>query len=449
MNIFNIFKKSSATFMGGIHPPEHKDATHNIPLERMPIPQRVVIPLSQHIGGTCEPLVAVGDDVREGQKIGEGKSFVSAPVHASISGKVTAIEEHPHPSFPSLVRSIVIENSGQASLSTWEKTVDWSALSSKEMLDKIKEAGIVGLGGAAFPSHVKLSPPKDVTLDTLIINGVECEPFLTVDHRIMIERGQDILEGVKMLRKLLNVKQVFIGIEKNKPDAISLFQQLTAGASDGAAIQVFPLTVKYPQGAEKQLIYSIVRREVPSGKLPFDVGVVVQNVGTALAMYEAVASNKPLIERAVTVGGHVNTPKNLIVRIGTPFSSVIDYAGGMAESKHPLKVLMGGPMMGIAQYTLEVPVVKGTSGILVMEQRHEKKSRPCVKCGECVQHCPMGLMPNRLADFSERDHFTECDEYNVRDCIECGVCTYICSSARPIVHLIKYAKLNLSKMKKP
>ncbi len=434
--------------MGGIHPPEHKGATQHTPLERMPIPSRVVIPLLQHIGGPCEPLVAVGDEVREGQKIGEGKSFVSASVHASISGKVTAIEELPHPSLAAPVRSIVIESSEPASPLAWEKKADWSALSGKEMLDKIKDAGIVGLGGAAFPSHVKLSPPKDTVLDTLIINGVECEPFLTVDHRVMLERGQEILDGVKMLRKLLNVKQVFIGIEKNKPDAINLFQQLTAGTSNGTAIQVFPLTVKYPQGAEKQLIYSILRREVPSGKLPFDVGVVVQNVGTALAIYEAVALNKPLIERAVTVGGHVKTPKNLIVRIGTPFSSVIDCAGGMTASKHPLKVLMGGPMMGIAQYTLDVPVIKGTSGILVMEQRHQKKSRPCVKCGECVQGCPMGLMPNRLADFSERDNFTECDAYNVRDCIECGVCTYLCSSARPIVHLVKYAKLNLSKMKK-
>ncbi len=439
-------------FKGGIHPPEYKDRTAQKSIERMPLPARVIIPLQQHIGAACEPLVNIGDEVQEGQKIGEAKAFLMSPVHASIAGKVVAIEDHPHPVSPKLVRSIVIENAAATPPRSWETTVDWSNLSSKDLLEKIQAAGIVGMGGATFPTHVKLSPPKQTTVDTVILNGVECEPYLTSDHRLMVERPLDVLEGLKIILKVMGVKQAYLAIEKNKPDAIAIMQQQLANAAgwNGVTVEVVPLTVKYPQGAEKQLIKSITGKEVPSGGLPFDVGVVVQNVGTAVAIYEAVVKEKPLIERIVTVTGDgVNDPKNLLVRIGTPFAAVIDYAGGLAPHKYPLKTLMGGPMMGLAQYTLDVPVIKGTSGILVIAETSPKKMRPCVKCGSCVEICPMNLMPNRLADFAERDNFAECDAYNVRDCIECGGCTYICTSARPIVHLVKYAKLNLSKMKKP
>lgn len=443
--------KILGSFKGGVHPPEHKHHSEQKPIERMPLPSRVVIPLQQHIGAPCEPLVKIGDEVQEGQKIGESKGFVSAPVHASISGKVVAIDDFPHPVIAKPVRAIVIENTSPTPAS-WDTKSDWSALSAKDILDKIKDAGIVGMGGAAFPTHVKLSPPKQSPVDTLIINGVECEPFLTVDHRLMVEHTEELLEGVKILLKALGVKRGFIGIEKNKPDAIQLMQKSVADAArwNGATVEVVPLKVKYPQGAEKQLIRAITGREVPSGGLPFDVGVIVQNVGTAFAIYEAVVKGKPLLERAVTVGGPgVKEAKNLLVRIGTPFASVIAFAGGIVAQQHPLKTLMGGPMMGIAQYTLDVPVIKGTSGILVLEEVQPKKRRPCVKCGSCVSICPMGLMPNRLAEFSGRDNFAECAAYHVTDCIECGGCTYTCPSGVPIVHLIKYAKLNLSKTKKP
>ena len=444
MKLFGAFK-------GGIHPPESKDLTKNSPIERMPLPSRVVIPLQQHIGAVCEPLVNVGDEVQEGQKIGAANTLISAPVHASISGKVVAIEPHPHPVANRLVRSIIIENAQAAAPRIWDKNVAWDALSTKELLDRIKEAGIVGMGGAAFPTHVKLSPPKGATLDALIINGVECEPYLTVDHRLMVEQTQEMLEGVRIIRQIVGVTRIYIGIEENKPDAIQLMRQATADASrwNGAAVTVVPLRVKYPQGAEKQLIKAVTGKEAPSGGLPFDVGVVVQNAGTAFAIYEAVVKEKPLIERFVTVtGNRIASPKNLAVRIGTPFSRVIEYAGGIAASGASLKIIMGGPMMGMAQYSQDVPVIKGTSGILALEDRGPKKDRPCVKCGMCVDVCPMGLTPNRFATLAERDDFAACDAHHVRDCIECGACAYICPSNRPIVHFVKYAKLNLIQSKK-
>lgn len=446
-----IFAMKLFGFRGGIHPPEHKQQTEHTPIQPMPIPPRVILPLQQHIGAMCEALVNVGDEVREGQKIGEAKSFIAAPVHASISGKVVAIENHVHPAMAKPVRSIVIEAANPQETASWDKIEDWSGLSPKEVLDRIQAAGIVGMGGAAFPTHVKLSPPRQSRVSAVILNGVECEPYLTSDHRLMVERPLDVIEGLKIILHALNVKQGYIAIEQNKPDAIELMQKHAAATNwKGAAVEVVPLKVKYPQGAEKQLIKTVLGKEVPSGGLPFDVEVVVQNVGTAFAIYEAVAKNKPLIERIVTVTGNgVKNAQNLLVRLGTPFSTVIDYAGGATVQEDSLKVIMGGPMMGLAQYSLDVPVIKGTSGILVLSQESEKKLLPCVKCGACVRICPMNLMPNRLAEFSERGDFAACEAYNVRDCIECGSCTYICPSARPIVHLVKYAKLNLSKTKKP
>jgi electron transport complex protein RnfC len=443
---------SKATFLGGVHPPEHKDPTDSKPIERMPLPSRVVIPLQQHTGAMCEPVVQVGHEVKEGQCIGEARGFVSSPVHASISGLVAAIDSFPHPVIPSLVRSIVIESKSPPVPAAWDKTADWSALSGRDLLDRICDAGIVGLGGAAFPTHVKLSPPTGTAVDALIVNGVECEPYLTSDHRLMVERARDVVEGVRVLLKVLGVQRAYIAIEKNKPDAIRIMREHAANRSlwNGAAVEVVPLKVKYPQGAEKQLISTILRKEVPSGGLPFHIGVVVQNVGTAFAVYEAVAKGKPLIERVVTVGGNrLKEPKNLIVRIGTTFASVIEYAGGIVPGEHRVKVIMGGPMMGIAQYTLDVPVIKGTSGITVVDEARPRKTYPCVKCGRCVEVCPMGLMPCRLADFAERDDFAACEAYHVRDCMECGACTYACMSNRPVIHLVKYAKLNLSKAKKP
>jgi electron transport complex protein RnfC len=417
----------------------------------MPLPTRVVIPLAQHLGVPCEPVVKVGDEVKEGQLIGEAKAFVSAPVHASISGTVVAIEDLPHPAAPLPVRAVVIESKTPATPLAWDRRTDWSALPAKELLEAIRAAGVVGLGGAAFPTHVKLSPAPPAKIDTLILNGVECEPYLTADHRLMLERSQEVIDGTRILLRVLGVSRVCFGIEKNKPDAIAIMQGHAGNAAlwQGVTVEVVPLEVKYPQGAEKQLIKAVTGKEVPSGGLPFQIGVVVQNVGTAVAVYEAVVKGKPLIERILTVSGDgVQQPRNLAVRVGTPFAQVIEYAGGLVSSEHPLKVIMGGPMMGLAQYTLDVPVIKGTSGIVVLQQPQSARSLPCVKCGSCVDICPMALMPNRIAYFSERRDFAECDAHHVRDCVECGACTYVCFSRRPIVHLVKYAKANLIKAKK-
>lgn len=434
------------TFKGGVHPLYNKQLTSSKPIEEIPHPQKVFIPLQQHAGAPCEPLVKVGDEVKVGQKIGESKSFISAPIHASISGKVVAIEPYPHPVLPTPVNSIIIENGGEPS-SFMADSYDWHGMDPEEIKNKIREAGIVGLGGAAFPTHVKLSPPSAKKIDSLIINGAECEPYLTNDHRLMLEKPREIIEGAKIILKTLGINRAYIGIEVNKTDAIKAMKDISN--SQEFLMEVIPLKVKYPQGAEKQLIKTILNREVPSGGLPFDVGVVVHNVGTAFAIYEAVANNKPLFERVITVSGNgIKEPKNVRVRLGTPFSRVIDYCGGF-NNNGDLKVIMGGPMMGLTQYTLDVPVIKGTSGIIVIERSLKaEKEGSCIRCGRCVEVCPMYLMPYRIADYAEKDNFVMCNEYGVRDCTECGACAYICTARRPIVHLIKYAKLSLTKKTK-
>ena len=449
------------SFRGGVHAPDRKEATRDKPIEVAPIPARVVIPLQQHTGAPCEALVKEGDTVTLGQKIGESKSFVSAPVHASIAGKVTAVQALPHPVLPKPVLSVVIEaeaagEGGAAAegpagaqpgakpaAASPELSGSWQALDNEEIKRRIREAGVVGLGGAAFPTHVKLSPSAEKPIDALILNGVECEPYLSADHRLMLERGGEILEGARIVMKVLGVRRAFLGIEANKLDAIRHMQQLAAGTG----VEVVGLKVKYPQGAEKQLIKAVLGREVPSGGLPFDVGVVVQNVGTVLAVLEAVTRGKPLIERVLTVSGDgVAEPKNLLVRIGTSFAEVLEACGG-AHLDGEAKVLMGGPMMGIAQYSLQVPVIKGTSGILVFRRGRQEKETPCIKCGRCVEVCPMGLMPVRIADYAEKDNFAMCVEYGVKDCIECGACAFVCDTKRPLVHWVKYAKWNLARKK--
>ncbi len=442
------------TFRGGVHAPDRKEATRDKPIEVLPPPSRVVIPLQQHTGAPCEALVKEGDTVALGQKIGDSKSFVSAPVHASIAGKVTAVQPLPHPVVPKPVLSVVIEaeaegaadrgaEGGQPAAGGPQPAGSWQSLDNEEIKRRIREGGVVGLGGAAFPTHVKLSPSAEKPIDALILNGVECEPYLTSDHRLMLERGGEILEGARIVMKVLGVRRAFLGIEANKLDAIRHMQELAAGAG----VEVVGLKVKYPQGAEKQLIKAVLGREVPSGGLPFDVGVVVQNVGTVLAVLEAVTLGKPLIERVLTVSGDgVGEPKNLQVRIGTSFAAVLEACGG-ASLDGEGKVLMGGPMMGIAQYSLQVPVVKGTSGILAFRRGRQEKETPCIKCGRCVEVCPMGLMPVRIADYAEKDNFAMCVEYGVKDCIECGACAFVCDTKRPIVHWVKYAKWNLARKK--
>lgn len=427
-----------ATFKGGIHPPDKKTLAANSPITEAKSPKIIVIPLSQHAGAPCKPIVTIGQEVKKGEMIGEPGGFVSAPVHSSVSGKVIAISEFPN-AMGRMVNSIVIENDLKEEWTALKDAPDYMNLPVEELKEKIKAAGIVGLGGAAFPTAVKLSPPKEKPIDVVIINGAECEPYLTADYRLMIEKPKEIIEGLKILMKVLGVTKGYVGIENNKPDAVS---KMSGAAKGEAGIEVMALEVKYPQGAEKMLIKAVAGREVPARGLPMDVGAVVQNVGTALAVYEAARYGKPLIERVVTVTGEgIKEPKNLMARVGTKISELIDECGGFRDDV--AKVVAGGPMMGFALSSLDVPVTKGTSGVLVLPEEgvvHAEDYGPCIRCGRCIDICAMGLMPSMLSILSEKGMYEEAKEYNLFDCFECGSCAFVCPSKRPIVQLVRLAK---------
>ncbi len=438
--------RASATFSGGVHPAGNKELTAHKPTVAAAIPKRVIIPLSQHIGAPCKAVVVIGQEVKKGEKVGEAGGFVSAPVHASVSGKVVAIGNFPHILGADLP-SVVIESDGKDEwVAGLKETPDYNLLSPDELKKMVSDAGIVGMGGATFPTHVKLSPPKEKPIDVVILNGAECEPYLTSDHRLMLEKPKDIIEGLRILMRILGVKKGYIGIEANKPDAIETMQKAAAGAAD---VDVVPVKVKYPQGAEKMLIKAIAHRTVPAGGLPMDAGVVVQNVGTAAAIYDAVRYGRPLIERYVTVTGRgVKDPKNFRVRLGTTFSQLIEEAGGLTEDA--AKVISGGPMMGMSQYNLEVPVIKGTSGITVMPKSEvsTKSYGPCIRCARCIDACPMMLQPSVIGLFIEKGHYEDAKDYNLMDCFECGSCTFVCPANRPRVQWVKKAKRELAKKKK-
>lgn len=432
----------------GIHPVDEKRLTAYIPIEEIKPPAKVVIPLSQHIGAPCEPLVKIGDIVKKYQKVGEPKGFVSGPVHSSISGKVIAIGRFPHPS-GNQSNSIVIESDGKdESVDGLKEHKDYLNLDPKEFRDIILNAGIVGMGGATFPTHVKLSPPKGKKINTVILNGAECEPYLTADDRLMVEMPYEVVEGMKILMHIMEVKEGYIGIEDDKPGAIDAIGK----AASGTAIRVISLKKKYPQGAEKQLIKSILGKEVPSGGLPMDIGVVVQNVGTAVAVYNAVRYGIPLIERIVTITGHaIKKPGNFKIRIGTLLEHVITECGGFIDGfiGNPGKIIFGGPLMGIAQYSLHVPILKGTSGILIVPKEEVllEDFRACIRCGRCVAACPIRLLPNMYSIIAEVGKPKEAEKFYILDCIECGCCTYVCPSRRPIVHQIRYIKAEMRKAK--
>jgi electron transport complex protein RnfC len=427
-----------ATFKGGIHPPDKKELSRDKVVTPTRPPKKVVIPISQHIGAPCKTIVSIGQEVKKGEMIASPEGFVSAPVFSSISGKVIAIADFPN-AMGRMVTSVVIENDEKEEWAALKDNPDYMKLSPDELKAKVKDAGIVGMGGAAFPSHVKLSPPKEKPIDVVILNGAECEPYLTADYRLMLERPEDIVEGLKVLMRILGVTKGFIGIENNKPDAIEIMRK---AVSAEANIQVCPLEVKYPQGAEKMLIKACVDREVPPRALPMDVGVVVHNIGTTLAVYEAARYGKPLIDRVVTVTGEgIKEPKNLLVKIGTLISDLIEECGGFVSET--AKIISGGPMMGFAVYSTEVPVTKGTSGILVLPESdtlHSEEFGPCIRCGRCIDACPMGLMPSMLSVLSEKGFYEDAKEYNLFDCFECGSCTYVCPSKRPIVQFVRLAK---------
>lgn len=424
---------------------EHKHLTEDKPIERALLPSKVYIPLLQHLGKPLDIFqVKLGDEVRRGQLLATSDKGVFAPIHSSISGKVAMIADFPHP-VSGVSRAIVIESDGkdEAVLDMAPRTEpEVKALAAEALKKIIFEAGIVGLGGATFPTHIKLSPSKPI--ETLIVNGAECEPYLTTDYRLMVERKDEIVEGACLVASILKPKRVLIAIEDNKPEAIKLMRQ-RAGA---LGWKVVVLKTAYPQGGEKQIIKSCIGREVPSGKLPFDIGVVVQNVATCYAIYEAVYLRKPLYERVVTVSGPcLANPKNLLARIGTRVGDLIEQCGPLV--KQPKKIVMGGPMMGIAQYTMDGPVIKGTSGVVLFDEVSEKEEEEsfCVRCGECVQNCPMGLNPGLISLAINRDRLDLAEEYGIMDCIECGLCAYLCPSRRNIVQAIKAAKIKIRNSK--
>lgn len=424
---------------GGVHPPENK-LTAGIPIEYLPVPGNIIIPLSQHIGAPANPIVAKGDKVKTGQLIAEGKGFVSANVHSSVSGKVSKVDTAADSSGLKQM-SVYIDVEGDEWIENIDRTneiVKDIKLSPEEIVKKCFESGIVGMGGATFPSHIKLNVPSGKKCDVLIINGVECEPYLTSDHRLMLEKGEEMLVGVSILMKALKVEKAMIGIENNKPDAISRLTSLAAGFP---GMSVHPLKVKYPQGAEKQLIKALINREVPSGRLPIDVGAVVHNAGTAFAVYEAVQKNKPLIERVVTVTGKsVAKPGNYMVRIGTPISRVLEAAGGIPEGTG--KIINGGPMMGKAVSNTDAPVVKGMSGIVLIPASEAVREtiNPCIRCAKCVSVCPIHLEPYLLMTLAEKGLFERAGKERITDCMECGSCSYTCPAGRPLLDYIRLGK---------
>lgn len=431
--------------LGGIHPKENKISA-GLQIEPIEIPAQVAIPLTQHIGAPCQAVVKRGDKVKVGTLIGRSVGFVSANIHSPVSGSVFKLDKVLDASGYKR-DAVIIKVDGDE----WEESIDTSDtlikecnLSSKEIIDKVAAAGIVGMGGATFPTHIKLTPPPGTKAEVLIINGVECEPYLTSDHQLMMEKTEEILVGVSILMKALNVNRAVIGIENNKKDAISKFNKLIKAYP---GVSVLPLKVQYPQGGEKQLIDATIKRQVPSGQLPISVGAVVQNVGTTFAVYEAVQKNKPLVERVVTVTGKdVKKPCNVLSRIGIPITNLIDFAGGLPETTG--KVISGGPMMGKALASIEVPVTKGTSGVLIVQtlEAKRKQMRDCIRCAKCIDVCPMGLNPTLLMTLTEYSEWDRAEKERVMDCIECGSCSYTCPSDRPLLDYIRLGKSTVGKL---
>ena len=426
------------TFSGGVHPPAAKGLTKGAAIVEASLPGSAIIPLRQSLGAPARPCVEVGDEVQVGQKIAEATGFVSVPLHASIAGKITEIGRFPHP-VGGEQDAIVIEGDGS---DEWHESVtpreDVESLSADEIRDAVQDAGLVGLGGAAFPTRVKLSPPESKPIDSVILNGAECEPWLTADHRLMVERPEEILGGLRVFMKALGCERGFVGIEANKPDAVEAMRK---AIPKGSKIKVVALQVKYPQGAEKQLIHAILKRAVPAGGLPMDVGVVVQNVGTSLAAYEAVHLGRPLVRRVVTVTGTpLASPSNFMARIGTPVSALVEQAGGTTGDVS--KVISGGPMMGVAQFTLDVPVIKGMSGVLFLSPGETDVGTPdpCLRCAHCVHSCPMKLVPTTIEKLVMAEKIDEAVSAGLLDCIECGSCAYVCPSRRRLVQYFKYGK---------
>ena len=437
----SIREERLAGYYGGVHPSERKEYSEHIALEKFPEPKTLVISMSQHLGAPANPIVQVGDTVKVGQKIGEAAGFISAPVHSSVSGTVVAVEPRMHATRGSEVMAVVIESDGKDTLDESVKpNKDLDSLTPDEIINIVREAGIVGMGGAGFPTCVKLKPEKPV--DTILLNGCECEPLLTANHRVLLEFADDIIYGLKAILKTTGAEKGLIVIEDNKPDAIELMQ---AKVADLDNIEVVVAKTKYPQGAEKTLIKRVMGRQVPRGGLPADVGVIVDNISTVKAISDAIQTGMPLIERVATVTGEkIKNPGNYIVKIGTSVKELIDYCGGTTDDDVLIK--MGGPMMGFALSDLNVPMMKGSNGIIAIDT-DQTAEQPCIKCGRCVDVCPMELSPLYFAKYADEENWQGMKDKNVMDCVECRCCEYICSSKIPLVTKIKAGKNAVRGMK--
>ena len=425
----------------GVHPPSYKLGA-GAAIERAPLPQTVTLPLQQHIGAPAKVLVKTGDEVKVGQVIAEAGGFVSAPIHATISGTVKQLPTVASSVTGRGVPGVVIESDGQ---DEWIdlSPADPDKLSPAEIVSRIKDAGIVGMGGATFPTHVKLSPPPEKTINTVIVNGAECEPYITADDRLMIEQPERILRGLSIVMKALSVKRAFVAIEDNKPQAIAKMREAVSKVNFAGEVRVSVVPRRYPMGAEKTLIKTILGAEVPEGGLPMDVGALVHNVATLAAIHDAVVLGKPLVERVVSVTGLVKTPKNFLTRFGTPASALIDLCGGSDESADEL--IFGGPMMGIAQPSFDAAVIKGTNCVLV-KKSDLREEYDCIRCGRCIEACPMGLMPLQFVNLVKHEDYEHLADYHINNCVECGSCTYGCPANIPLVAYIKVGKLELRKL---
>ncbi|MHC4446804.1 MAG: electron transport complex subunit RsxC [Planctomycetota bacterium] len=435
---------SSRSFHHGVHPQEHKEQTAHLPLERMPFVDRYVLPLSQHTGAPCKPVVKVGQPVQRAEVIGAPGGFVSTTLHSPVTGRVSAIAPRRHPN-SQMVDCIEIEaDEFSTQRLSGNGAIDWRSLSLDEFIQHVQRAGLVGLGGAAFPTHVKYKLPEGRRCERLVINGCECEPYLTCDHRTMVERPDAVVRGIDIVSTMLGADQSVVGVELNKPDAI---ESLKRAISRNTNVRVAPLKVKYPQGAEKMLIRALFGEEVPAGKLPIDVDIVVNNVGSMVALADYFDRGQPLIERAVTVAGPgVNRPSNLLVPIGTPVREILRHCGIDRDTR---QVVLGGPMMGTPLASLDVPVLKGSSGILAFteDEVSHQTEYACVKCGRCLEACSNFLNPARLARLAQAGRWEELEQNYALDCMECGACTYACPSGVPVVHLIRAAKAAIRKQK--
>jgi len=442
--VYNVTTMFAKTFRGGVHPAQRKEMTVDKKIKSVPAPPEIILPLSQHIGAPNKSLLVPGNAVKAGQRIAASESFVSAPVHSSVSGRVKKIQNFFNPVCGS-APAAVIENDGKNESVPFETIEDPYLFPKERLIGIIREAGIVGLGGAAFPTHVKLKIPEGKNVNTLIANGAECEPYLTCDHRLMVERTDRMIKGIYLAARILNVKNIFLAVEQNKLGAVFAIEKaaraINRKPSRNVPLRVTVLKTKYPQGGEKQLVRAILGREVPPGGLPLDVGVVVQNVGTLLAIYEAVYDGKPLIERCVTLTGScLREPGNFMVRLGTPIRDVVKFCGGFTEP--PAKIIMGGPMMGVAQHTLDVPIVKGTTGVVFLSKKELEvpDELPCVRCARCVDICPVNLLPTEIMRMVKYSRWQRMEELHPSDCIECGACAYACLSKIPLAQYIKLAK---------